>query len=245
MKTLLTTCFICLSSLSASAAFITYTDGITNVNDGSGPAWVGPTVMFKEIINDYAGAPSESGASGATQTGFSLFDPGGGGLDITLLTWSFGPMDLLGVGVGDSVTQSPGPASPGYEDYRYDDLGLTAPTNLTFSYNGVEWATGYITEFLIEVPNNADPSAVGSGSAVLTANSVAGQAFMDEIAILTGGTFDLDFVANDFNSLSGVDPATFSSTGQINFVPEPGSTAAGMAVLILSGVMIWRRRQST
>ncbi|WP_309381722.1 hypothetical protein [Cerasicoccus frondis] len=232
-----------LTSLSASAAFITYNNGITNVEDSSGPSWVGPTAMFNDIIADYDGSLSgPSGGSGATQEGMDLFSPGGGGLDITLLSWRFTTLELY-FGAG-SVTQSPGAATPGFEDYRYDDAGFTAPTNLTFYYDDVEWASGYLTRFVVEVDNNADPAAIGAGEAVLTSNTLAGQDFMDEISDLTAGANILTFVADSFTPISPTDPGTFGSAGSITIVPEPGVTAAGIGAMILSAVLIRRRKRA-
>lgn len=242
MRILTTASLLTLSSLSASAAVITYTDGITNVQNASGPSWVAATNMFREIIPTWVGAPKASGATGATSSGFELFEPGGGGLDITLLTWEFTTLTLLNSGVGDSVTVSPGVSSPGFEDYRYDTVGGTAPTNLTFKYNGVEWATGYITQFIVAVENSSDFDAIGTGTAVLTSNTLAGQDFMDEIETLSAGTFALDFVASSFNPVAGADPASFGSAGQINIVPEPQTYAMVAGAMTLGLAMLRRRR---
>lgn len=245
MKFLTVATLLTLPCISASAAFITYNDGITNVQNASGPSWVGATNMFREIIPNYGGAPDVSGATGATSSGFNLFEPGpgGGGLDITLLTWEFTTLDLLNPGDGDSLTVSPTATTPGFEDYRYDTAGETAPTNLTFKYNGAEWATGYITQFVVTVDNSADFDAVGTGTAVLTTNTVAGQDFMNEIDALTNGSFILDFVASSFNPVVAADPGTFGSAGQINIVPEP-QTYALVAGAMMLGLAVLRRRQA-
>lgn len=222
-----------LAALAASAASINYTGGVTNAASATGPSWVLGTNMYIQLVEDYASSPlGSSGAAGSSQNGFNLFDPlpGGGGLDITKLTWTFGTLDLQGVGVGDSQTVSPTPVSAGVEDYRYSGV----PTNLTFFYDGVEWASGKVTQFLITVPNSNTAIATGSGSAVLTANTAAGQDFWDEINALTSGAMQIDFTAGNFNSV-GASPAnaTFTSDGTLTPVPEPSAWAsfAGIAAL--------------
>lgn len=219
---------------------ITYNNGVINTSDGSGPAWVtGSGGMFINIIEDYGGSPlGASGGSGATQSGFDLFD--GGGQDITLLSWTLSEMTLY-QGAG-TATLSPGPASAGFEDYRYDDNGGLAAANLTFFYNGDEWASGYVTRFVTTVDNTSDFDATGAGDAVITSNTPAGLAFFNEVMTLSGNTGDLFFIADSFFSVSATDPGTFSSTGSITVVPEPSTYAAlcGLAVL---GVVALRRRK--
>ncbi|MEO0795617.1 MAG: hypothetical protein AAFX93_10660 [Verrucomicrobiota bacterium] len=225
---------------SASAAFINYSNGVTNTSNSSGPAWVGGSAMFLEIINDYGGSPlGPSGGSGDSQDGFNLFDPGGGGLDITLLSWELGSMTLY-QGAG-TQTQSPGPATPGFEDYRYDDQGGVAPSNLSFSYNGTLWATGYVTQFVTEVANNVDPSATGSGTAVLTAHTVAGEDFFNEVNSLSGGTNIITYTASSFSPVSATDPGTFASAGQLIIVPEPQTYGLIVGTLVLGLAYIRRR----
>jgi len=231
---------------SVSAASINFVDGITNVEDASGPTWALGSAMFNDIIADYGGnVNGVSGATGSSQVGLDLFDPGGGGLDITLLTWEFGTMSLQGVGVGDSVTQSPGAATPGYEDYRYDDNGGVAAKNLTFYYNGAEWASGYITRFVTTVPNISTGNATGEGTAYLDANTAAGQDFFDDLMTLSGGTGAMTFQADTFFSVTAADPGTFGSTGSITItaaVPEPSFWALFMGTITLGCLMIRRRR---
>lgn len=212
----------------ASAAFITYNNGITNTQGASGPDWVLGSDMFLNIIPDYIGSPSgASGGSASTQDGFDLFAPAGGGLDITLLSWTFGPMSLY-QGAG-SATLSPGPVSAGFEDYRYDTQGGTAPTNLTFFYNGQEWATGYVARFVTEVDHINDISATGEGQAFVTGHTPAGQAFYDELMALSNGSGELSFIATSFFPVSLTDPGTFGSAGMIEVVPAaiPEPSAAG------------------
>ncbi|WP_309398227.1 PEP-CTERM sorting domain-containing protein [Cerasicoccus maritimus] len=230
-----------LSSLSATAAFITYQDGITNTSNASGPSWVSGSVMFLDIISNYAGAPDVSGATGFSSSGFDLFEPTGGNLDITLLTWEIGSMSLY-QGAG-TLTLSPGVATPGFEDYRYDDASGTAPYNLNFFYDGDLWASGYITSFVTEVDNNSDFSAVGAGSGYLAEATVAGADFLAEVGALTSSTNEFSFTADNFSPVVPADPGTFSSVGAINFVPEPGTTVAGMGVLALGAVLIRRRQR--
>jgi len=187
-----------------------------------------------------------SGATGATATGIDLFDPGGGAMDVELLTWNFGPMSLTGIGVGDSETLSPGDATAGFEDYRYDSMGGVATTNLTFYYDGDEWLSGYITPFLITVPNRFDPNATGTGTAYITANTAAGLNFYNEIMTLSGGSGELAFAAGNFVSTTGTDPESFTSSGSVSIVsavPEPSTwaTLAGLAALGLAGC---RRRRT-
>ena len=235
-----------VSVATLDAQTITYTDGRTNVQNASGPAWVGPTVMFQDIVSTYGGAPGPSGASGATSTDIDLFD--GGGMDITLLTWEFGPMSLTGIGVGDSVTVSPGAATAGFEDYRYDDMGGVAAANLTFFYEGAEWVSGYVTQFVITVPNNANPNATGTGSARITANTGAGTDFYNEIMSITGGSGELTFAANNFVSTTGSDPESFTSTGSVTLVaavPEPATWAALAGAAVLGMACFRRRRRAT
>lgn len=237
-----------VSVATLSAQTITYTDGRTNVENASGPSWVGTTVMFQDIVTTYGGAPGPSGATGATSTDIDLFDPGGGGMDITLLTWTFGPMSLTGVGVGDSATVSPGDASAGFEDYRYDNLGGTAATNLTFYYNGDEWLSGYVTRFLITVPDRFTPNATGTGTAFITANTAAGTNFYNEIMSITGGSGELAFSANNFVSTTGVDPESFTSTGSVTLVaavPEPATWTALAGAAVLGLACSRRRRRAT
>lgn len=120
--------------------------------------------MFLNLIDDHVGSPSgPSGATASSHVGFDIFSLGGGALDVTQLSWTFDSMALLGVGVGDSINVSPGIATPGYEDYRKSGVG----DNLTFTYNGTDWASGEVTRFVIEVDNSSDASAVGYGTAVL------------------------------------------------------------------------------
>lgn len=234
--------YLTFTAVSASAAFITYNNGVTNTASATGPAWVGGTNMFLNIISDYGSSPlGPSGGSGATQDGFDLFNPGGGGLDITLLSWTLGTMTLY-QGAG-TATLSPGPASAGFEDYRYDDNGGLAATNLTFFYNGAEWVSGYVTRFVTEVENNADFNATGAGDAVITSNTPAGLAFFNEVMALSSGTGQLSFVADSFTPVSPTDPGTFGSAGSITVVPEPSAWAAIFGASVL-GITYIRRRRS-
>ncbi|WOO41183.1 PEP-CTERM sorting domain-containing protein [Rubellicoccus peritrichatus] len=232
-----------LTAISASGASIIYNNGVTNTSNASGPAWVAGSNMFLNIIDDYGGSPlGPSGGSGASQNGFDLFDPGGGGLDITLLSWTLGSMTLY-EGPG-TATLSPGPATPGFEDYRYDDNGGLAPTNLTFFYNGAEWASGYVTRFVTEVANSADIDATGAGDAIITTNTPAGLAFFNEVMTLSSGTGQLSFVADSFTPVAPSDPGTFGSTGSITVVPEPSTMAALFGASALGITFIRRRRKS-
>ena len=202
--------------------------------------------MFNNIITDYGGSPlGASGGTASAQSGFDVFAPGGGGLDITLFTWEFGPMTLLGAGIGDSVTQSPGAATQGFEDYRYDDSSGAAAKNLTFYYDSNEWVSGYVTQFVVEVDDNSDFDAVGGGSAYIDSFTVAGTDFYNELMSLTNNTGLLDFVATSFTPVVGTDPGTFSSAGQISTVsavPEPSSWALiiGSAALAAVASRRWR-----
>ncbi|WP_269543201.1 hypothetical protein [Cerasicoccus fimbriatus] len=225
-----------LSTLSASAAFITYQNGVTNTINADGDPWVTGTSMYLNIVDDYGSSPlGPSGATGNT-TDLDTFSPGGGGFDISLLTWEFGSLDLY-TGPG-SVTQSPGPASPGFEDYRISGAG----PNLTFYYNGDEWVTGDLTRFITAVDNVNDFEATGTGEATITNFTVAGTAFFNEIMSLTGGTGVITFTADGFSAVQGPDPATFTSDGTISIVPEPGVTAAGIGAIVLGAVLIRRRK---
>ena len=231
-----------VSAATLSAQTITYTNGRTNVQNASGPAWVGATVMFQDIVSTYGEAPGPSGATGATSTDIDLFD--GGGMDITLLTWEFGPMSLTGIGVGDSATVSPGDATAGFEDYRYDDQNGAAAVNLTFYYDNDEWLSGYVTRFLITVPNRFNPNATGTGTAYITDKTAEGTNFYNEIMSITNGSGELAFSANNFVSTTGSDPESFTSTGSVTIVsavPEPATwtALAGIAVL---GLACFRRR---
>lgn len=228
-----------LSTLSASAAFITYQNGITNVQDSSGPAWVDGTNMFRNIITDFVGSAGPTGATGFSSD-LDLFNPGLGGMDITLLTWSFSGLTLF-QGAG-SLTQSPGVASPGFEDYRYDDQGGIAAHNLEFYYDGDLWVTGYITNFVTTVANNTADTATGAGEAQLLTATLDGQMFLDEINGLTNNTGLITFTADNFDPVAGFDPASFSSNGAINIVPEPGVTAAGIGAIVLGAVLFRRRK---
>jgi MYXO-CTERM domain-containing protein len=232
----------CVATLHAQT--MTYTDGRTNVQNASGPAWVGATLMFQDIVSTFGGAPGPSGATGATSTDIDLFD--GGGMDITLLTWEFGPMSLTGIGVGDSATVSPGDATAGFEDYRYNDLSGAAAANLTFYYNEVEWLSGYVTRFLITVPNRFDPNATGTGTAYITNNTAAGTGFFNEIMTITGGSGELAFNANNFVSTTGTDPESFTSTGSVTIVsavPEPATWTALAGAAGLAMACFRRRRR--
>lgn len=221
---------------------ITYDLGYTNTQNSSGPAWVSGSTMFLEIIEDFTGAPGPSGATASSHVGFNLFEPGpgGGGMDIGLLSWRYGPMTLAQG--GDAVTLSPGADTPGFEDYRYDTQGGAAAPNLTFFYDGAQWASGYVTQFIVEVDNDADASASGSGTAVLTSNTVVGQDFMNEIMAASGGTGSLVFEASNFAPVVFADPGTFSSAGTITVIPEPSTGAFLGGLTVLLAVALRRRR---
>lgn len=249
-----------ISASVATAATVFYTDGVSNTLGVTGNSWVyapsppypanTPSVMFQTIIKDYGGSPlGPSGASGDSQTGFSIF--GGAGYDITKLSWVIGV-----VGSGDSaaattlytgpgsVTVSPGVASEGKEDYRYDDAGGTAAKNLTFYYDDggpVEWVSGYITRFVTTVTDISANTATGLGEVVITDFTAAGEDFFNELSALSGGSMEITYIADSFVPVVLSNPGTFSSAGSWTVVPEPSSWAMGFGVVVLV-LAICRRR---
>jgi hypothetical protein len=170
-----------------------------------------------------------------------VFDPGGGNQDITNLRWTFGPLSLY-LGAGTQTT-SPTATTAGFEDYRYDDQGGLAATNLNFYYQNTLWATGYVTSFVVEVANNMAANATGVGSAYLSNPTMAGTAFYNEIMAASNGTGLLSFTATNFSPISLTDPGAFSSDGSITVVPEPGHAAALLGLLAV-GFAAWRRRRA-
>ncbi len=209
--------------------------------------------MFRDIINNYGGSPNgPSGASADAQVGFSIF--GGAGYDITKLSWEIGVVGAasgtaaltLFTGVG-AETFSPGVASEGKEDYRYDTQAGAAAKNLVFFYDSgsgpEEWASGYITRFVTTVTDIAAADATAVGDVLLTNSTVAGQDFFNEIMSLSNGTGTLQYLADSFVPVQLTDPATFISSGSWTVVPEPStwSMLLGTGVLALAG---FRRKYS-
>lgn len=259
---LLATLSFSFCMLSAHAAVVTYVGGVTNTNTLAPNNWVylpnppypAMTVskMYQNIIRDYSGSPNgQSGATGATEVGFSIF--GGAGYDITKLSWVIGidggadtdPAMSLYTGAG-SETVSPGPASEGKEDYRYDTLGGTADKNLIFYYdNGVvleEWVSGYITRFVTTVTDIDADTATGFGEVVITESTAAGMDFFNEIMTLSNGTGLIEYTATNFLSTDLSVPGSFSSDGSFTVVPEPSSWASLVGVCALSVAFLRRRK---
>ena len=211
-------------ALPATAATIGFVDGNIHTSNASGPIWVGGSTMYTQF--------DTGEASGSSQSGFAIFD---GGYDITLLSWEFTGLSLMGVGVGDSVTQSPTLGGPGYEDYRYS--GLDA--NLGFFYDGELWVQGRVTRFVSEVEHYWDFGATGIGWAVIEDYTAAGEDFYNAIGSLSGGTYQLTFYAYGFDPVDAL--GHFQSDGHIEVVPEPSTYAAIAGVLVL-GFCLARRR---
>lgn len=197
-------------------ATITYSAGIMNTSDASGPSWVNGSSMYKKIDN--------GNSVGVTNNGFSSV------ADASKLTWTLADLDLS---IADSI--SPGVASAGLEVYKDNDDS----SNLRFYYNGAEWINGLIKEYKVSVDNNADISATGEGYAIISGHTVAGTAFYNEIMSLTGGTGRINFVATSFAAVAA---GQFTSAGYISAVPEPGTTALFFGLGVL-GFIAWRRRR--
>ncbi len=207
--------------------------------------------MFQTIIKDYGGSPlGPSGASADSQVGFSIF--GGAGYDITKLSWEIGVVGgndtdaamTLYTGVG-SETVSPGAATEGKEDYRYDTAGGTAAKNITFYYDDgglQEWVTGYVTRFVTTVTDIAADNATAVGDVVITNFTAAGEDFFNELSTLSGGSMEISYIADSFTPVSLSNPGTFSSTGSWTVVPEPSTWAAAFGVVVLA-LGIYRRRK--
>lgn len=206
------------------------------------------TYMFQSIIDDFV--DSNFGPTGGTangQNGFDLFDPGGGGLDISLLSWRFaeGGNNLsLYTGPG-SLTQAPTNTDPGAEDYRYDSQNGTAPSNLSFYYDGNLWATGYVTRFVVNIDNRLDFQATGWGNAVVTDFVAAGEDFFVELMALSAGTGELFFEVDEFNAIQHTNPGTFLSSGTIHVVPEPSTWASLLGGAVFAFTLIFRRRRNS
>lgn len=211
---------------SLTAFTINYTFGQTQASDATGPDWVQGSKMFNDIVSGIA--------SGSSVTGSNIFTDT---YDVTRLSWSFGPMSLTG-----PLTQSPGPNSPGFEDYRFDGPG----TNLTFSYDhptdGMQvWAEGVVDQFVVTVANVNATSASGAGTLTLTSATQAGQDFFNEIASLTGSSMLMTFTADNFTPVSF---GLFNSAGSISAVPEPRFYASAVGLLVL-GFAYFRRHFKT
>lgn len=206
----------------AHAAVIEYDLSEVYTTPGGGLPWVFGTGMDSSIIS--------GDGTGTASSGFTVFGPDGSGA--TLLTWEFGAMPLyLGAG---TRTVSPGAATPGFEDYRPLDPDSV---NLTIYYDGQEWASGHMAWFLTRVDNDHVLTATATGIATLTANTVAGQAFYDEVGTLSGGTYEINFNAESFNPIAG---GYYHSAGYAEVVPEPSTYAAIAGVLAL-GITMARR----
>lgn len=257
MKLIATTSLLLAgSTISAFGAFFTFENGVVNTENAiSEPefewVYIGPpfevqTYMFQAVIDDYLSSPlGPTGATANTQNGFDLFDPGGGGLDIQLFSWQFatGGNDLdLYTGPG-SLTLPPTDDDPGAEDYRYDTQNNTAPHNLSFYYDGVPWASGYVTRFVVEVENRFDLDATGWGNAVVTDFVAAGEDFFNELMSLSNGTGWLFFEVDEFVPYSIFDPATFLSSGTVHVVPEPATWAGILGLAVLGLVLFVRLRR--
>lgn len=200
----------------SAQGIITYDTGDVFTSDASGPAWVAGSLMFNKI--------DSGAATGATQSGFSTIP------NIALLTWSFDDLDLV---VGESIV--PGAATAGLEVYRDTDNS----SNLQFFYDGDLWLTGLITEYRVEVDNNLDIEAVGTGYATITSSTVAGVGLYNEILSLTNATGDLTFAADAFASVAA---GQFQSPGSISAVPEPSATAALLGLFAIA--MVGNRRRA-
>lgn len=244
-KLLLFAAIVALATSSLRAATIYFEDGNVNAEFPTGPLWVNGTGMFQSLVYDNPIATRASGAEASSQEGFNLFSPLGGGLDVTLLAWEFFGLSLMGIGDGDSLTQSPGIDSKGYEDYRYDDEGGDGVPNLYFYYNGDLWAMGFLTRFVVEVENEDSEDGIAWGTAYIHEVLPAGQDFYDEIMALSYNTGQLEFSVDSFTvyAWEGLF-ASFSSSGSFTVVPESSTVAAVAGIVALTLVSLRRKRRA-
>ena len=229
MRKLLGICIAFMVSVwySQCQSFIDFS-GMTQNRDLGGIPWVGGTTMWESI---------ETGDGMAT---FVQGIPVMEALNPMLLTWTFGDLELI-----EANSRSPRPmGSPtpppisGVEFYSEND-GSVVP--LEFSYDGTLWATGEIQNFIVNVDDDADFTATGTGVAMLTAPGPVEREFFDDIDEISGGTRLLNFTINNFDPVDA--NGLFSSTGTILVaaVPEP-QTYGLFAIMICAALVMVRMR---
>lgn len=191
---------------------------ITQNGNITGHDWVLGSKMWGSI---------ESGTSTATHIeGFSSL----AGLNPSLLTWTFGDLELTSF-------LEPTADTAGYEIYSESDSNVIP---LNFYYGGNLLASGTVYDITVHVANANDVNAAGVATGRIESPG-SDDAFFDEIMGFTGGSGLLSFTIGEFYSMSS--SGQFGSSGVLTFTapvpaPEGASTALclGFGFLLLSGV---------
>lgn len=102
-----------------------------------------------------------------------------------------------------------------------------------------------MTTFIVAVESSSDENATAYGTAYLSEATDDGQAFFDEVMVLSGNTGQLVFNVNDYYSIVNYgSSASFGAGGSFTVVPE-SSTVAAVAGVAALAVVFFRRKRRT